>query len=79
MDEAHFRDHVYDPVSVTDLHSYREVSTGFRREKDLDSLLLERWIAVLMINFNDLKLEAILSKFNTLEKLIESYFSCSCS
>lgn len=56
MDEAHLGDHVNDAKSFADLHSYREITSCFGREKDLDCLLLEGWVAFLMVNFNNLKL-----------------------
>jgi hypothetical protein len=56
MDVAHLGDQEDNTVLVTDLHGDREVVGSFGREKDFDGLLLERRIAFMMIDFNDLEL-----------------------
>jgi hypothetical protein len=59
MNKAHLGDQEDNAVLVTDLHGDREVVGSFGREKDFDNLLLERRIAFMMIDFNDLELTNI--------------------
>jgi len=56
MDEAVFSDEKDDAVTVGDLHCDRKVVDSFRREEDVDRLLLKGGISRIMINLDDMQL-----------------------
>ena len=56
VNKAELGDEVDDPMLLGDLHGYREVVGRFRREENVDSLLLEGGIGGLVANLNDMEL-----------------------